>query len=261
MTTPPTPDIKTLQGGPNLTEQVASSLLNDIVGNRYRLGEVLPSEQSLATSFGVSRTVLREAISRLKAEGLVATRQGVGVIVTSNRRSSFQLQTTDSSDLDEILQVVELRLGLETEAAALAAMRRKAKDLHTMEEALEQMATALSDGDVPAGVRADVNFHRALCAATGNPHYEALFAYLSQFFRENISVSRDRSARRAGQGYQAQTEHEAIHEAIASGNPDRARECARRHVENTALRLSSRNASLPPGTKREKAGNGTAARD
>lgn len=235
----PVPRARALKPTVSLTDRVAEALTEEITGGRYKPGEILPSEQVMATSFGVSRTVVREAVARLKTSGLLGTRQGLGVFVVSNRRqSSFQIDHGELEPAEQIVKLVELRMGIETEAAGLAAERRTERDLRDMRKALDKMAEAIESGKVEAGVDADVRFHRAICAATRNPHYLTFTTFLGQFLHENIMISRKRSAKKADRGALAQAEHLAIYEAILARDPEAARAAARRHVENTAHRLA-----------------------
>lgn len=225
--------------GPGLTEMVARALLEEITGGGYEVGDWLPPEQALADRFGVSRSVLREAISKLKADGLVRGRQGRGVMVIATRAPQvFALPGGSDHPIDAVLQIVELRLGIEAEAAGLAAERRSPAQLAQMDEAIKQMAKAIADNDVSSGVEADLRFHRVLCEATGNPHYLSFYEFLSQFIRENIRVSRMHSARRRQRSGEAQHEHGVIYRAIEAGDAEAARRAARCHVENTARRLA-----------------------
>lgn len=223
----------------NLTDKVTKALLEEIVSRKYAVGHVLPSEQNMAESFGVSRTVLREAVSRLKAEGILDSRQGIGVIVRSNRRLSFRLKLLEPDSTEEIVKIVELRMGIETEAAALAAMRRDDDDIARLTRYLGEMAEAIESNDLDRGVEADLEFHRSIYAATKNPHYASLFDYLSQFFYQNITVSRTRSAEQDRRRYRAQAEHEEVCNAITAGQPELAREKVRTLLMNTAERLST----------------------
>lgn len=228
----------TVRPAPNLTEQVIQMLVEQITSGRFKRGQALPSEQAMADSFGVSRTVIREAIARLKAEGLVVTRQGRGALIASNvRQFAFKIDPNET-DTAAVLRIVEFRIGFETEAAALAARRRGEEHLADMRGALAAMAEAITAGAVEKGVDADFRFHRAICAATGNPYFLSFFDFLSQFLREGIHVARANSARRSGAGAHAQREHEAIYRAIDAGDAEAAREAARVHVANTARRLS-----------------------
>lgn len=223
----------------NLTDKVTKALLDEIVTRKYKVGHILPSEQRMAEGFGVSRTVLREAVSRLKAEGVLDSRQGIGVIVRSNKRLSFRLKLLEPDSLEEIVKIVELRMGIETEAATLAALRRDDEDIRNLSHYLEEMAKAIESNNIEKGIEADLQFHRSIYTATKNPHYESLFDYLSQFFYQNITISRIRSAEQNRRRYLAQSEHEQICKAITVGKADEAREAVRTHLKNTADRLST----------------------
>ncbi len=213
-------------------------LIEEITSGQYQLGEVLPPEQVIADRLGVSRTVLREAVSRLKADGIVTSKQGRGLTVMLNTRPSvLRMQAAEEGNVEQILRIVELRRGFEIEAAALAAQRRDRQDLDDMRAALDNMATALASGDVITGVDADLSFHRAIARATRNEHYLNFFDFLSVLLRRNLEVSRSRSAKTAGRGALAQSEHEALYEAIELGDSEQARQRARNHIENTETRL------------------------
>jgi DNA-binding FadR family transcriptional regulator len=231
----------------NLTDRVAAVLREEITGGTLKPGDVLPPEQLIAERLGVSRTVLREAVSRLKVQGLVASKQGRGLVVLNNRPSSvLRLHSANDHDLEELIAIVELRLGFEIEAAAFAAVRREEQDLAEMRGALAQMKEAIDTAEVSAGVDADFRFHQAIARATRNANYITFFEFFTELYRRNLLASRARSASTA-RGEQAQKEHEAIYEAIRKGDPELARRAARRHVENTGARLRSAGTLLKPG--------------
>jgi DNA-binding FadR family transcriptional regulator len=236
----------------NLTDRVAAVLREEITGGTLKPGDVLPPEQLIAERLGVSRTVLREAVSRLKVHGLVASKQGRGLVVLNNRPSSvLRLHSASEHDLEELIAIVELRLGFEIEAAAFAAVRREEQDLAEMRGALAQMKQAIDSAEVSAGVDADFRFHQAIARATRNANYITFFEFFTELYRRNLLASRARSASTA-RGEQAQKEHEAIYEAIRKGDPELARRAARKHVENTGSRLRSAGALLKPVTATKK---------
>lgn len=227
-----------VQGEPNLTDRVTEMLLEEITSGDYRVGEVLPPEQIIATRMGVSRTVLREAVSRLKGDGIVQSKQGRGLTVMQTARPSvLRMQAADIGDADQVLRIVELRRGFEIEAAQLAAQRRSEEDLAAMRQALRKMGDAIATGDVAVGVDADMEFHRCVARATRNEHYLNFFDFLAVLLKKNLRVSRSRSAKIAGRGAQAQKEHEALFAAIEKGDVELARQQARTHVDNTEARL------------------------
>lgn len=226
------------QSEPNLTDRVTEMLLDEITSGNYQVGEVLPPEQTIATRLGVSRTVLREAVSRLKGDGIVQSKQGRGLTVMQTARPSvLRMQAADIGDADQVLRIVELRRGFEIEAAPLAAERRNEEDLAAMRLALRKMADAIASGDVAVGVDADMEFHRCVARATRNEHYLNFFDFLAVLLKKNLRVSRSRSAKIAGRGAQAQKEHEALFAAIEKGDVELARQYARTHVDNTEARL------------------------
>jgi GntR family transcriptional repressor for pyruvate dehydrogenase complex len=232
-----------LRAEQNLTERVAALLREEITGGQFKPGDVLAPEQVIAGRLGVSRTVVREAVSRLKVDGMVASKQGRGLTVLNTRKSSvLRWPAVAGKDADEVLSMVELRLGFDIEAAAFAAQRRKEQDLAAMRQALEDMAAASREADVAAGTEADFRFHRAIAQAAHNPNYLTFFDFLGELYQRNLLVSRGTSARSAGRPEQAQKEHEAIFTAIAAADPEAARLAVRRHVENTGERMRSRGA-------------------
>ena len=227
-----------MQSEPNLTDRVTEMLLEEITSGDYQVGEVLPPEQIIATRMGVSRTVLREAVSRLKGDGIVQSKQGRGLTVMQTARPSvLRMQAADIGDADQVLRIVELRRGFEIEAAQLAAQRRSEEDLAAMRRARRKMADAIATGDVAVGVDADMEFHRCVARATRNEHYLNFFDFLAVLLKKNLRVSRSRSAKIAGRGAQAQKEHEALFAAIEKGDVELARQQARTHVDNTEARL------------------------
>jgi GntR family transcriptional repressor for pyruvate dehydrogenase complex len=237
----------------NLTDRVAARLREEITGGSFKPGDVLPPEQLIAERLGVSRTVLREAVSRLKVDGLVVSKQGRGLVVLNNRPSTvLRLHAAGEHDLEELLAIVELRLGFEIEASAFAAVRRDEQDLAAMRDALAQMKQAMLSEEVSAGVDADFRFHQAIARATRNPNYITFFEFFTELYRRNLLASRARSAKTA-RGEQAQKEHEAIYEAIRKGDPDLARRASRTHVENTGTRLRTAAGLLKPAVAATKA--------
>src|SRR5436190_20294063 len=123
-----TPFLKRLAPARNLTEEVVDQLASDIRRGKRAPGSRLPTEQALMRALGVSRTVVREAIAALRSEGLVVTRQGSGAYVAADgSRVPFRIAKPDgSSTIADVLKIMELRLAVELEAAALAAERATA---------------------------------------------------------------------------------------------------------------------------------------
>src|SRR3954447_1576327 len=118
--------LEPLQAPPNLTAELVNRLTADIASGKLPPGSRLPTEQQMIAAMGVSRTVIREAVAALRADRLVVTRQGVGAFVAENVRRPFRVDFDEHSSLRDILNVMELRTGVEVEATGLAAERASA---------------------------------------------------------------------------------------------------------------------------------------
>ena len=211
----------------NLTDQLSSAMTARIASGALAPGSRLPTEQELSSEFGVSRTVVREAISRLKSEGLVETRQGSGAFVAQSKLGMpFRIDPVSVDSLEATLEILELRLAVESEAAALAAERASADQLAAIHRALEKVREAFERGD--EGVDEDLMFHRAIAEATNNTKFVDLTEFLERYVRRQIQITGGRAARASRVG-QTQSEHRKIFEAIAARDADAARAKARAH--------------------------------
>lgn len=237
----------------SLPERVYAALSAEIRNGSLPAGTRLPIEPLLCERYGVSRTVLREAIARLKAEGLLDVRQGRGTFVLpATAATSFRFAVDGAGQADQIeqiLELAELRLGVEITAAGLAAQRRSRAQLEELKRCLQAMEDAVRNGT--DGSEADLAFHAVVAQATGNSQYRMFMDFLRGRFATAIATSRLHSAHRAGMTEEAQREHRAIYEAIAAGKADAAERAMRRHIEAAAARLS---ADVPPRGKVRKVG-------
>lgn len=221
---------------PTLTDTVAKQLRAEIDEGRVLPGEKLPTETRLAEQFGVSRTVIREAVSRLRQDGIVEARQGSGVFVTAQGGNrALRIDATELSSLDAVLHIVDLRRALETEIAAQAAAQRSKRDLTAIDNALAAISQAVENGG--DGVKEDVTFHRSIARATGNPYFLTTLAFVSQFLEAATRVTRGNEARHADLMRAVLQEHQAIVDAIRRQDVEGAREAARVHMVNAAKRL------------------------
>jgi GntR family transcriptional repressor for pyruvate dehydrogenase complex len=218
------------------------AISDDISKGIYPPGSQLPTEPELCVHYKVSRTVLREAVARLRADGVVDAKQGRGsFVLESSLRTPFRFDPSSASSLEGIAQLAELRLGVEGTAAALAARRRSPQQLALLKKYLARMEQAVKDGT--GGSEADLAFHQTIAEATGNDHYRTFMAYLRQFYAVAIDRARNNSALQPGLSEQAQEEHVAIYRAIADKNPVQAEEAVKRHIRNAAERLTAQRAS------------------
>lgn len=223
-----------------LSDDVARQLEQWISEQRLAPGTQLPTEKVLCERFGVSRAVIREAISRLKADGCVRTRQGSGAYVSARPgQASFRLLRPTSVAPEtlspEVPDVFELRYLIETGAAELAALRRTPADLERMRGALARMGEALLAFE--DALADDDAFHVAIAAATHNPQIERFQVFMGQQMSDSRAPTWSAAGHVAGWARQAQQEHERIFAAIAGGDAAGARGAAAAHLVRAASRL------------------------
>ncbi|MDM0110375.1 FadR/GntR family transcriptional regulator [Variovorax sp. J22R24] len=197
-----------------------------------RAGDRLPTEAAIMEEFGVSRTVVREALSKLQAAGMVQTRQGIGTfVVGATRAKPFQVESSPDDSLAQALALIELRVGLETEAAALAAQRRLPADLDAMKGALHAFDVAMEQGMDTAVP--DFQYHLEIARASHSPHFAAVLEALgptcvpTSFLQ--VAAGEDMSAIWTSH---ARNEHRSIFDAIAQQDVDAARAAMRTHLVN-----------------------------
>ncbi len=151
-----------------MSDSVAEKLLAQIDKGVFAKGDKLPTEAGLAQAFGVSRTVVREAVSRLRNEGVIESRQGSGMFVTAGSVARpLRIDYAEAIGPDAVTQILELRRAIEAEVAAQAALRRTEAQMDAIDAALEAIDTAVAAG--ANGVAEDVAFHLVISEATGNP--------------------------------------------------------------------------------------------
>jgi GntR family transcriptional repressor for pyruvate dehydrogenase complex len=219
----------------NLTDRITASLREEIVRGKYAPGMQLPAGKNLGQQFGVSITVVREALSRLKADGLVASRQGKGVFVPSDTRSRpFRLELASGKHLP-VAYIFELRMGVEVQAASLAAERRTTRDLHAMAKYLKLMEPTRKP--FAEALVADLAFHRTIAEATGNPLIVDFMTFLQPHLHGAIALARTTSARKAETEADAYKEHLAIYDAITAKDSRRARRSVRLVLNGSLKRL------------------------
>lgn len=221
--------------GPHLSTLVASSISREIAQGRLKPGDQLPTEQALATTFGVSRNVVREAIARLRSEGRIWSQQGRGAFVADATNAT--VLTIDYETLqraDSFRNLFELRGMLEVQIAALAATRRSDADIAAMEEALDGMRTA-PYGSV-AWLKNDLGFHRAVAEATQNPYMGQFLVFVSERVRESILAAGNQQ-KSDDMARTTLGEHERILAAIKAGDAKGASAAMTRHLAGAASRV------------------------
>ncbi|UCF84157.1 MAG: FadR family transcriptional regulator [Desulfobacteraceae bacterium] len=221
---------------PRLSDQVANFLVSEIRKGTLRAGAKLPPEASLAEQFDVSRTVIREAFARLRRDGLLKSKHGIGATVAQpGNQQAFRLDGLERADPVEIGHLYELRGILEGNAAAFAAERRSQEDVERLSRCLERMAHSVEEGS--DGTDPDADFHQILAEASGNPFLRDFMRFLNGKVKGLIQRARTHSSQQPGLPMVVQEEHVAIFEAILKRDPERARDATLTHIKNGANRL------------------------
>jgi GntR family transcriptional repressor for pyruvate dehydrogenase complex len=215
----------------------------DALGDRIRDGRLAPgtklaTESALMAEFGVSRTVVREALSKLQAAALVQTRHGIGTFVTQGGSDSavFRIRADQLETLHEVVAMLELRIGIETEAASLAALRRTDADLTALRGSLFAFNQAVEAGRDAVGP--DFQFHLEIMRATQNPHFSTLLQSLGTrtIPRARLDPSSASADERQAYLRRVNAEHGSILDAIENRDSEAARAAMRTHLANSRER-------------------------
>lgn len=226
---PPTALFEQVAREPRLSDKVADMMLETILSERLKVGDRLPSERELGEQFGVSRTVVREAVRALVAKGVIEVRSGSGLRVAAVNASAVSESMRlflRGGELD-FEKVHEVRKLLEVHLAGLAAERATPTDLEALREVHERMTTEV--GDVESAARDDLEFHRAVARATQNELYLVLMDSIGNSL---IDIRRENLG--SGSATMTLAQHGAILEAIERHDADAAREAMRAHLEGVA---------------------------
>jgi GntR family transcriptional regulator, transcriptional repressor for pyruvate dehydrogenase complex len=224
------------RGKRNLVASVAGSLRMRISEGAFQPGDKLPSESQLTAEFSVSRTVVREAIATLRADHLVEPRQGAGVFVLEPvQEVQRPFQIVDNARISQILEMLELRVAVEMEAAYLAATRRSPAQEEAIYEAEAEIRQRAALGEATS--EADLTFHIAIADASNNPRFREFLELLGIALIPRAKLQ-DESNSRSPEAYIAMIsgEHRAIADAIAAGDAESARDAMRLHLKGSQER-------------------------
>lgn len=218
-----------------LADQLYEQILRRIVAGQLSEGDRLPSEMELSRSFQVSRPVVREALMRLRADGLVAARKGSGTYVRRCPAPDF-MDLAPGGSIADLFRCWELRIPVECEAAFLAAQRRTSADLRAIEGALKEFEGLLTT--LASGSDADLRFHRAVAAASGNQLFVSVLDTMHDSIDQGMKLAHRLSWTDNKDRLRVLLdEHLPIFEAIAARDSEAAREAMRHHVENSRDRI------------------------
>lgn len=217
-----------------LSVEISRYLEQEITQGRLAPGGRIPTESQLTTQFDVSRNVVREAIARLKSEGLVESHQGLGSFVSEvGLRNSFRINHVELKNLSKLRQLYEMRLDLEVSAAGMAARRRSRSQLANIQNAFLALRQAtLLDEDV---IEKSLAFKRAIANATANKYFEDFILFLTTHIFEAASLERRLDSSDTLKNTLLQ-EYQTIFDAIRLGDPDLARRAVWQQIINSAER-------------------------
>lgn len=222
--------------GRNLVEMVSGRLRDAIVEGALVPGDKLPSEKGLTEQYHVSRTVIREAIASLRADGLVEVRHGVGVFVLAPQATLQNgLRGADPNRVSSIIEMLEVRAAIEIEAAGLSAGRCSPAQLDQIFECLDAMKRQIAEGQPT--IASDRAFHLAIADSTNNPRFRELLDAIGKQLIPR-SLLQDDEVEISPQDYLSQihSEHERIARAIADRDENGARDAMRTHLKGSQQR-------------------------
>lgn len=223
--------------GGRLTDRVYGQLLEFIVEQDLDRGDRLPSEVDLCRMTAASRPIVREALMRLQADGLIESRRGSGSYVRQ-RPAKRQIQHLRPAAAQARLASFEVRIALEPVAARLAALHRSERDMQAIKGALDALIGSHAESE-PAGDH-DLAFHRAIAEASHNPMFlvmlDALDARVEGLIVPSLALVSEGAADRADR---VEREHIAVFEAIERGDAECAEAAMRLHLLSAHGRASN----------------------
>lgn len=218
---------------PNLVKEIADQLRREIASGRHPVGARIPTELRLSDSFQVSRSVVREAIASLRAEGLLRSRRGSGIFVERSEARIGPFTLSDHARISTIMEVLELRIAVEVEAAALAAMRSSPSQDEAIFERNRDIQRALAEGRPTND--ADFAFHQAIADASGNSRFRDFLDVMGSNGIPRLAI-RGAASDIAASLEHIVPEHERIARAIAHSDKEAARDAMRFHLEGSLRR-------------------------
>jgi GntR family transcriptional repressor for pyruvate dehydrogenase complex len=222
--------------GQTLVVQMRDALRSQIAAGLFKPGDRLPSEAKLTQEYGVSRTVVREAIAALRADALVEPRRGAGVFVLAPPESeALPFRNLDMARVSSLIEMLELRTAVEGDAAGLAALRRSAAQEERIADAFDEFRHLARSGQPTS--EADFAFHLAIAQASNNPRFAEFLQLIGVMViprraamnGEDPKLSRDYLTR-------LENEHLAILNAIQNSDEEAARTAMRQHLKNSQAR-------------------------
>ncbi|NLD06178.1 MAG: FadR family transcriptional regulator [Synergistaceae bacterium] len=219
-----------------LSSQISKLILSEIQSGLLLPGDRLPAETVLAQKYGVSRTILREAIASLKNDDILESKQGRGIIVKDpSKRLAFRFSDVfETISVDEINYFYEMRALLESEAAGLAAVRHTKEDMASIKEGLIEMEEAVRNSS--PGDEAHFKYNEAITKASHNPVLIEFLTFLQNKLHSLAKELRIKTMMSPERAETVLSEHRNVVESIFSGDPQKAKQAVISHLKNAAQR-------------------------
>ena len=233
----------------SLTQTLVDDFTQQVALKQLKTGDKLPTEMSIMQTFGVSRTVVREALSKLQAAGLVETHHGIGTFVLEpSADSRFRMSGVPLISDGDVQTALEFRLGIEVECAGLAALRRTPEQLKAMRTVLDEFEQNLAektpkkatfDQSLGNTVAPDFQFHLLLAQAAHNRYFVDLMSHLGTSIipRSRLAIAKKISIQMPAYLSRVNQEHETIYQAVVRQDAESARAAARLHLTNSRERM------------------------
>lgn len=221
-----------------LPVQVARDLRERIERGELRPGDQLPTERELMARYGVSRTVVREAVSSLRASGQLSTQQGRGAFLLSSADPSpARLNASEIGPLKDLVRLMEVRIALESEAASLAAQRRTPAQIGELSAITAELERSVESPE--SSTAHDQAFHLCIARMSGNDYFAELLSKLSPNLlpRARVDLFKGDLAAMVAYHRRLHLEHGRIHDAVTRGDAETARAAMRLHLMDSKERL------------------------
>ena len=220
---------------PTVTDELYVYLMNSILRGEFPANSRLPTELTLAKRYGVSRSTVRSALARLREEGHIASRQGSGSIVVDRPRDAIEPFAPVES-LADLQRCFECRISLEGEIAFFVASRRDENDMRAFDDHIERMRRIVEEKRFHTAE--DTDFHLALAKASRNHFFESIMISIRPHILFGMNLSKTlANAHYRRHAHLSWEEHRVVVEAIREGDPDRARETMRHHLDMSRRRI------------------------
>jgi DNA-binding FadR family transcriptional regulator len=218
-----------------LPDKIYGDILNRIVEGEYKEGERLPTEHALAERFATSRPTVREALARLRADGIIMTRHGSGTTV-ARRPDPDVRRFAPLETLSDIRRCYEFRIVTEAGAAEQAALKADADDIAAIQHAWDQLERIIETQGI--GAKDDFMFHLAVARASKNPFFITVMSFIEEQILFSMNLSRNLSlVKTVARQRLVQAEHMAVLDAIRRKDAPGAASAMRAHLENALERM------------------------